>query len=209
KKQAAGAGKKEEEKKPSLKETLAKADLGAAVTGAALTALQQRKKGTHGTELAKNVAKDFWTRVQKADQRVMVTQMEKIKAKQSELAKDVLLTGIYDEQIHDSRASFMHNAPMISREPFSNYFSYRLIYSGSHSNKPLSGVMLANRILGLAGLARSAYMSVKFTNPAYLLLGLHNPELFVGTEAQNALKSLGKNYDRIMVDPATGRVLPT
>ncbi|MDF7675599.1 hypothetical protein PT286_02470, partial [Neisseriaceae bacterium ESL0693] len=25
----------------------------------------------------------------------------------------------------------------------------------------------------------------------------------------NALKSLGKNYDRIMVDPATGRVLPT
>lgn len=62
------------------------------------------------------------------------------------------------------------------REPFTSYFAHRLVFSGSTSNKQITPLMLQNNLIGIAGLARSAYMSIRYGNPAYILLGLNNPE---------------------------------
>ncbi|WP_456243161.1 T6SS phospholipase effector Tle1-like catalytic domain-containing protein, partial [Yersinia pekkanenii] len=47
------------------------------------------------------------------------------------------LRALFDDQVHDSRAWFMHNA-FGAREPWGSYFLERMIYFGDNSNKPLS-----------------------------------------------------------------------
>lgn len=45
-----------------------------------------------------------------------------------------LVRALFDDQVHDSRAWFMH-AVLGSREPFGGYFLYRKIFFGEESNK--------------------------------------------------------------------------
>uniref|UniRef100_UPI002A80A40E T6SS phospholipase effector Tle1-like catalytic domain-containing protein n=1 Tax=Enterobacter TaxID=547 RepID=UPI002A80A40E len=51
-----------------------------------------------------------------------------------------LVRALFDDQVHDSRAWFMHNA-FGSREPWGSYFLYRMIYFGSRSSKPMTPLM--------------------------------------------------------------------
>lgn len=63
---------------------------------------------------------------------------------------DALLTrDLFDNQFHDSRAWFMHDA-LQSREPWASYFSYRMIYADSETNKFLSPVAIAGKLIGIA-----------------------------------------------------------
>ncbi|MBG2876483.1 DUF2235 domain-containing protein [Proteus alimentorum] len=61
----------------------------------------------------------------------------------------LLTRDLFDNQFHDSRAWFMHDA-LQSREPWASYFSYRMIYAGSETNKFLSPVAIAGKIIGIA-----------------------------------------------------------
>ena len=45
-----------------------------------------------------------------------------------------LVRALFDDQVHDSRAWFMHNA-LGSREPWGSYFLYRMIYFGESMSK--------------------------------------------------------------------------
>lgn len=88
------------------------------------------------------------------------------------------LIKLFDNQIHDSRAWFMNSTKGFeSREPATSYFSYRRIQLGEDSNKPMTPVVIASKILGLAVVAGSVIMSVKRKNPKYLAL-LLAPTLF-------------------------------
>lgn len=88
------------------------------------------------------------------------------------------LIKLFDNQIHDSRAWFMNSTKGFeSREPATSYFTYRRIQLGEDSNKPMTPVVIASKILGLAVVAGSVIMSVKRKNPKYLAL-LLAPTLF-------------------------------
>ncbi|CRL66254.1 T6SS phospholipase effector Tle1-like catalytic domain-containing protein [Proteus vulgaris] len=63
--------------------------------------------------------------------------------------EELLTRDLFDNQFHDSRAWFMHDA-LQSREPWASYFSYRMIYAGSETNKFLSPVAIAGKIIGVA-----------------------------------------------------------
>lgn len=63
--------------------------------------------------------------------------------------EELLTKDLFDNQFHDSRAWFMHDA-LQSREPWASYFSYRMIYAGSETNKFLSPVAIAGKIIGVA-----------------------------------------------------------
>ncbi|OAT23512.1 T6SS phospholipase effector Tle1-like catalytic domain-containing protein [Proteus myxofaciens] len=60
-----------------------------------------------------------------------------------------LVADLFDEQLHDSRAWFMHY-DLKAREPWTSYFNYRMIYAGSETNKFLSPVAIAGQLIGLA-----------------------------------------------------------
>jgi RNA polymerase-binding transcription factor DksA len=68
-------------------------------------------------------------------------------------------------------------------------------------------MMLQDNLVSLTSIARSAYMSVRYGNPAYILLGLNNPELFVTDADRKAMEGLKGNFDAIVIDPDTGKVL--
>lgn len=59
---------------------------------------------------------------------------------------------LFDEQIHDSRAWFMHST-LGAREMWSGYFRYRMIYSGDRANKAMTlfdiGKQGLNLVIGL------------------------------------------------------------
>ncbi|WP_368911650.1 DUF2235 domain-containing protein [Proteus vulgaris] len=61
----------------------------------------------------------------------------------------LLTRDLFDNQLHDSRAWFMHDA-LQSREPWASYFSYRMIYADSETNKFLSPVAIAGKVIGIA-----------------------------------------------------------
>ena len=194
-----------------ISEMFQNADKGALVTGTLLDVLRQRyQKNLHGRDLATNAVKDIWQRLQQADLREKIVIHKRLKTHAEKYSANYpQMVRIFDDQIHDSRAWFMHDSLLKSREPFTSYFSHRLVFSGDFSNKPLSPVLLANRVVGIAGIARSAYMSVKYGNPAYILIGLNNPELFVTDADRAAWNLLTQDYQALAIDPDTGKILPT
>ncbi|WP_445261591.1 T6SS phospholipase effector Tle1-like catalytic domain-containing protein [Pseudomonas sp. RL_105y_Pfl2_101] len=60
-----------------------------------------------------------------------------------------LLVAMFDDQVHDSRAWFLHDF-MSSRELWGDYFRYRMVYFGDESNKRMTPVVVAGRVVGIA-----------------------------------------------------------
>jgi hypothetical protein len=71
-----------------------------------------------------------------------------------------LLVALFDDQIHDSRAWFMHDM-LKSRELWAGYFFYRMTYFGSENSRDLSLVVRAGRILGVAMIAGATVYGIK------------------------------------------------
>lgn len=59
------------------------------------------------------------------------------------------ILALYDDQVHDSRAWFMHSA-LGSRELWGGYFRYRMIYCGDIGNKQLQLISVAGQVVGAA-----------------------------------------------------------
>ncbi|KAA6168283.1 DUF2235 domain-containing protein [Pseudomonas marginalis] len=71
-----------------------------------------------------------------------------------------LLVSLFDDQIHDSRAWFMHDA-LTTREMWAGYFFYRMTYFGNDNSRDLSPVVVAGRILGVAMIAGATVYGIK------------------------------------------------
>jgi hypothetical protein len=71
-----------------------------------------------------------------------------------------LVVALFDDQVHDSRAWFMHDA-LGSRELWAGYFFYRMTYFGNENSRDLSPVVVAGRILGVAMLAGATVYGIK------------------------------------------------
>jgi hypothetical protein len=71
-----------------------------------------------------------------------------------------LLVALFDDQVHDSRAWFMHDA-LGSRELWAGYFFYRMTYFGNANSRDLSPVVVAGRILGVAMVAGATVYGIK------------------------------------------------
>ena len=71
-----------------------------------------------------------------------------------------LLVALFDDQIHDSRAWFMHDK-LKSRELWAGYFFYRMTYFGNDNSRDLSLVVVAGRILGVAMIAGATVYGIK------------------------------------------------
>ena len=71
-----------------------------------------------------------------------------------------LVVALFDDQVHDSRAWFMHDA-LGSRELWAGYFFYRMTYFGNKNSRDLSPVVIAGRILGVAMLAGATVYGIK------------------------------------------------
>ena len=71
-----------------------------------------------------------------------------------------LVVALFDDQVHDSRAWFMHDA-LGSREIWAGYFFYRMTYFGNDNSRDLSPVVVAGRILGVAMLAGATVYGIK------------------------------------------------
>ncbi|CAK9890003.1 DUF2235 domain-containing protein [Pseudomonas fluorescens] len=59
------------------------------------------------------------------------------------------VVALFDDQVHDSRAWFLHDA-MSSRELWGDYFRYRMVYFGGETNKRMTPVVVAGRVVGIA-----------------------------------------------------------
>ena len=59
------------------------------------------------------------------------------------------LVALFDEQVHDSRAWFMNTSAIGPREPFTDYFRHRLVHFDNESNKLLSVLATAGRVVGV------------------------------------------------------------
>ena len=71
-----------------------------------------------------------------------------------------LLVSLFDDQIHDSRAWFMHDG-LTTREMWAGYFFYRMTYFGNDNSRDLSPVVVAGRILGVAMIAGATVYGIK------------------------------------------------
>ncbi len=89
-----------------------------------------------------------------------------------------LLVGLFDDHVHDSRAWFMNSSPMGARETWTDYFRYRLVHFDNESNKSMTPLLTASRVVGLAIAVSSIGLSVKRRDPRYLL-GLILPTVAV------------------------------
>jgi len=78
---------------------------------------------------------------------------------------------LFDDQIHDSRAWFMHNA-FGSREPWGGYFRYRMIYFGDNCNKSLSPLIVAGWVVGAATLAGGVALAIRQKSMPGKILGV-------------------------------------
>lgn len=92
------------------------------------------------------------------DQRAAKLFVERPKGKYQPSDKPELaaLVALFDDQVHDSRAWFMHDFSG-SRELWGDYFRYRMVYFGDESNKRATPVVIAGRVVGVAVLLGGAY----------------------------------------------------
>ncbi|MCY1525630.1 hypothetical protein D9M68_606140 [compost metagenome] len=70
------------------------------------------------------------------------------------------VVALFDDQIHDSRAWFMHDF-LGSRELWAGYFFYRMIYFGNKSSRRLTPMMVAGKLLGVAIVAGTTVYGVR------------------------------------------------
>lgn len=59
------------------------------------------------------------------------------------------VVALFDDQVHDSRAWFFHSL-LGSREMWGDYFRYRMVYFDSETNKRVTPVVVAGRVVGIA-----------------------------------------------------------
>lgn len=88
------------------------------------------------------------------------------------------LIALFDDHAHDSRAWFMNSSDFGPRETWTDYFRYRLVHFDHESNKSMTPLLTATRVVGLAIAVASVGLAVKRRNPRYLL-GLLLPTLAV------------------------------
>ncbi|MBN3006538.1 DUF2235 domain-containing protein, partial [Chromobacterium alkanivorans] len=131
---------------------------------------------------------------------------EKVLFGQRELRDLVLL---YDEHIHDSRAWFMYSSALGTREPWTDYFRYRTVFYDDESNKPLSPLMIAGRVVGLAVTLGSVGFAIKRKDPRYLL-GLMLPSLGLPVLSGRGWPQwpAGALPELSFTDPQSGAALP-
>ncbi|OLU28734.1 Rhs element Vgr protein [Pseudomonas sp. PA15(2017)] len=115
------------------------------------------------------------------------------------------LVELFDEQVHDSRAWFMNSSALGEREPFTDYFRIRLVHFDNESNKNLSVLATAGRVVGVGIALASVGLSVKKRNPRYLL-GLFLPSL--ATPVLTGRVGLPDFPEISAFDPLTGIALP-
>ncbi|MCY1442857.1 hypothetical protein D9M71_592450 [compost metagenome] len=117
-----------------------------------------------------------------------------------------LVVALFDDQIHDSRAWFMHDF-LGSREMWAGYFFYRMIYFGNNSSRRLTPMMVAGKLLGVAIVAGTTVYGVR------LLRGNNRGVLgaALGTLGgiSGAIAGLGiASIPYEIIDLATGLVVP-
>ncbi|WP_329906307.1 DUF2235 domain-containing protein [Serratia quinivorans] len=105
-----------------------------------------------------------------------------------------LVRALFDDQVHDSRAWFMH-AVLSSREMWGGYFRYRMIYFSDQCNKSLSPLVIAGNLVGFATLTTGVVLSFKQKRLSGKLAGL---------AATGAVRSLQVE----VLDRLTGLPLP-
>lgn len=103
-----------------------------------------------------------------------------------------LVRALFDDQVHDSRAWFMY-AALGTREMWSSYFRYRMIYFSNKCNKSLSPLVIAGNLVGFATLTTGVVLSFKQKTLAAKLAGL------AGTGAVRSLQV--EVLDRITREP--------
>ncbi len=94
-----------------------------------------------------------------------------------------LVRALFDDQVHDSRAWFMHNA-FGRREPWGGYFRYRMIYFGNNCNKPLSPLIITGMVVGAATLVGGVAFAIRQKSVPGALLGVAGTFGAISLEAQ-------------------------
>ncbi len=103
-----------------------------------------------------------------------------------------LVRALFDDQVHDSRAWFMH-AALGTREMWGGYFRYRMIYFSDKCNKSLSPLVIAGDLIGFVTLTTGVVLSFKQKTLTGKLAGL---------AATGAVRSLQVEVlDRITREP--------
>jgi hypothetical protein len=103
-----------------------------------------------------------------------------------------LVRALFDDQVHDSRAWFMH-AALGTREMWGGYFRYRMIYFSDKCNKSLSPLVIAGDLIGFATLTTGVVLSFRQKTLTGKLAGL---------AATGAVRSLQVEVlDRITGEP--------
>ncbi|MNF46173.1 hypothetical protein D3C84_273280 [compost metagenome] len=74
----------------------------------------------------------------------------------SDAPQKAALVALFDDQVHDSRAWFLHDT-LNTREMWGDYFRYRMVYFGDKTNKRLTPAVVAGRVLGIALVLGGAY----------------------------------------------------
>ena len=115
------------------------------------------------------------------------------------------LVHLFDEQVHDSRAWFMNSSGLGEREPFTDYFRIRLVHFDNESNKSLSVLATAGRVIGVGIALASVGLTIKRRNPRYLL-GLFLPSL--ATPILRGKAGIAELPEVSAFDPLTGIALP-
>ncbi|WP_312663845.1 DUF2235 domain-containing protein [Pantoea sp. CTOTU49201] len=115
-----------------------------------------------------------------------------------------LVVALFDDQIHDSRAWFMHSA-LGTREPWGGYFFYRSIYYGSQSNKDQYLFSIHQQLIGVPVTNDGASYRVKNNALYYPVSSTGNAEV------QNILPTT--RVDKpvpfwTVIDNATGKAIP-
>jgi len=112
------------------------------------------------------------------------------------------LVALFDDQVHDSRAWFMNSSGVVPREPFTDYFRIRLVHFDNESNKQLSLLATAGRVIGLGIAVASVGLSIKKKDPR-MLLGVFLPSL-----ALPVLSGKAGLPEISAFDPLTGIAMP-
>ncbi|HBV1090841.1 T6SS phospholipase effector Tle1-like catalytic domain-containing protein, partial [Klebsiella pneumoniae] len=105
-----------------------------------------------------------------------------------------LVRALFDDQVHDSRAWFMY-AALGTREMWTGYFRYRMIYFSERCSKPLSPLVLAGDLVGFATVTAGVVLSFRQKRLTGKLAGL---------AATGAVRSL----EVAVLDQITGEALP-
>ncbi|WP_202300980.1 T6SS phospholipase effector Tle1-like catalytic domain-containing protein [Dryocola clanedunensis] len=82
----------------------------------------------------------------KQDGELRLSTLFPVKGSADEMACQVV--ALFDDQVHDSRAWFMHNA-LGAREPWGSYFLYRMVYFGEEMSKKVKPLAMLGYVAGL------------------------------------------------------------